>query len=292
MPIKDILLLLDSHPVPTPLSTIEQAVEMGRWLDAHVTALVFELKIESPIGLYWDPIHLGGAFAEETKKSAASAGEVVAAFESLASCRDVAHAHAVVKGCRPLDVSARLVDHAQLYDVTILPHYEKSQIDPEDRIFDIGLQSKNIEAVLFDSGRPVLLLPEQPQRALSGSPERIAIAWDHGRPAARAVGDALPLLRRAERVEIVTITGEKPIHSQSGGRLVQHLAKHGIEAVITERHSHGKPIGEALEAYAIEQAVDLLVMGAYGHSRAREFVLGGATRSVLRRPAVWTLMSH
>src|SRR5689334_17613247 len=134
MPIKDILLLLDSHPVPTAASAIEQAVELGRGLDAHVTALVFELKIESPVGLYWDPLHVGGAFAEESRKSAASAGELVATFESLASRQGVAHAHAIIKGCRPLEVGAHLVDHARLYDLSILPHYEKTQVKPEDRI--------------------------------------------------------------------------------------------------------------------------------------------------------------
>ena len=173
MPIKDILLVLDSHPVPTPVSTIEKAVELSHWLDAHVTALTFALKIESPVGFYWDPLHLGGVFAEETKKSAAAASELVGAFEDLASRRNVAHAHVLVKGCPPLEVGARLVDQARLHDLTILPHYEKSQVKPEDRVFDIGLQTKNVEAVIFDSGRPVLLLPEQPKRELSGSAERI-----------------------------------------------------------------------------------------------------------------------
>jgi nucleotide-binding universal stress UspA family protein len=292
MPIKDILLVLDSHPVPTPFSAIEKAVELGQWLEAHVTALTFALKIESPVGLYWDPLHLGGAFAEETKKSAAAASELVAGFENLTSQRNVAHGHSVVKGCRPLEVGARIVDHARLHDLTILPHYEKSQVKPEDRIFDIGLQTKNAEAAIFDSGHPVLLLPEQAKRALSGSLEKVMIAWDHSRPAARAVGDALPLLRRAKRVHILTVIGEKPIHTSSGTRLIEHLARHGVEAVLSERAAHGKPIGEVLEGYVIEHGVDLLVMGAYGHSRTREFVLGGATRSVLQRPSVWTLLSH
>jgi len=292
MPIKDILLVLDSHPVPTPVATIEKAVELAHWLDAHVTAFTCALKLESPVGLYWDPLHVGGVFVEETKKSVATASELVAAFEGLASRRNVTHAHIVVKDCRPLEVGARLADEARLHALTILPHYEKSQVKLEDRIFDIGLQTKNAEAAIFDSGRAVLLLPEQPKRALSGAPERIAVAWDHSGRAARAVGDALPLLRRAKHVEVVTIIGEKPIGSRSGTRLIEHLARHDIEAVFAERPSHGKPIGDVLEAYAVEHEIDLLVMGAYGHSRAREFVLGGATRSVLHRPAVWTLLSH
>jgi len=284
--------VLDSHPVPTPGSAIEKAVELSRWLDAHLTALTFALKIVSPVGFYWDPLHVSGVFAEETKKSAVAASELLGAFQDLASRRNVAHAHLTVKDCPPLEVSARLVDHARLHDLTILPHYEKSQVNPEDRLFDIGLQTKNAEAAIFESGRAVLLLPERSKRAFSGSPEQVVVAWDHSGPAARAVGDALPLLRRAKRVRVVTVTGEKPIHTRSGARLADHLARHEIEAVFEERPSGGKPIGEALETYALEQEIDLLVMGAYGHSRAREFILGGATRSVLHRPAVWTLLSH
>jgi nucleotide-binding universal stress UspA family protein len=159
-------------------------------------------------------------------------------------------------------------------------------------MFDVGLQARNVEALIFDSGRPVLLLPEEPKRPLSGTPQRIAVAWDHSRPAARALGDALPLLRRAKRVEVVTITDEKPLPARRAAWLIEHLARHEVEAVFEERPSGGKPIGEALETYALEHDIDLLVMGAYGHSRTREFVLGGATRSVLHRPAVWTLLSH
>jgi nucleotide-binding universal stress UspA family protein len=292
MPIKDILLALDSHPVPTPVATIEKAVELTHWLDAHVTAFTYALKVESPVGLYWDPLHVGGAFADESKKSAAAASELVGAFASIASRRNVSHAHIVVKDYPPLEVGVRFADDARLHDLTILPHYEKSQVKPEDRIFDFGLQTRIAEAAIFDSGRAVLLMPEQPKRALSGTPERVAVAWDHSGRAARAVGDALPLLRRAKRVEIVTIVGEKPIGTRSGTRLIEHLARHDVDAVLAEHPSHGKPIGDVLEAYAIEHEIDLLVMGAYGHSRAREFVLGGATRSVLHRPAVWTLLSH
>jgi len=292
MPIKDILLVLDSHPVPTPVSTIEKAVDLSHWLDARVTALTFALKIESPVGFYWDPLHVGGAFAEETRKSASAAGELVAAFESLASRRNVARAHVVVKDCPPLEAGARLADQARLHDLMILPHYERSQVKSEDRVFDIGLQTKNAEAAIFDSGHPVLLLPEQPKRPLSSAPDRIALAWDHSGRAARAVGDALPFLRRAKHVEVVTIMGEKPLRIRSGAQLIEHLARHGIDAVFQEYPSHGKPIGEALEAYAAEREIDLLVMGAYGHSRMREFVLGGATRRMPQRPPVWTLLSH
>jgi nucleotide-binding universal stress UspA family protein len=74
--------------------------------------------------------------------------------------------------------------------------------------------------------------------------------------------------------------------------LSKHLARHGVEVAFEEVHAKGRPIGDTLEAYAIERKADLLVMGAYGHSKLREFILGGATNSVLTRPFVWTLVSH
>ena len=79
---------------------------------------------------------------------------------------------------------------------------------------------------------------------------------------------------------------------RSGVELSKHLARHGAEVVFEEVFAKGRRIGDTLEAYATEHKVDLLVMGAYGHSRMREFILGGATNSVLTRPFTWTLMSH
>src|SRR5205807_2639441 len=121
----------------------------------------------------------------------------------------------------------------------------------------------------------------------------VAVAWDHSRPAARAVSDALPLLRTAKRVLVVTVADEKRLHRpDSGVELCKHLARHGVEVTFDRVQAKGRTIGDVLEAYASGHNVDLLVMGGYGHSRLREFVLGGATRSVLARPFTWTLVSH
>ncbi|MCI3953839.1 MAG: Universal stress protein UspA, partial [Burkholderiales bacterium] len=123
--------------------------------------------------------------------------------------------------------------------------------------------------------------------------DTVAIAWDFSRPAARAVADALPLLERAKRVRVVTVVNEKDIASRrSSAELARHLARHGIDIVLDEFDSMGRRIGAALEAYVASRNADLLVMGAYGHSRVREFILGGATRSMLARPPVPVFLSH
>lgn len=146
---------------------------------------------------------------------------------------------------------------------------------------------------MFESGRPVLLLPEGTSRELSTSFDTIVVAWDHSRPATRAVADALPLLKAAKRVHVVTVVDEKRLAKpRSGVELSKHLARHGVEVAFEEVHAKGRPIGDTLEAYSVERKADLLVMGAYGHSRVREFILGGATNSVLTRPFTWTLVSH
>lgn len=141
-------------------------------------------------------------------------------------------------------------------------------------------------------GRPVLVLPEAPTRA-EISLDVIGVAWDFSRPAARAVADALPLLQGAKTVRVVTVTNEKTIETRrSGGELARHLACHGVDVVREEEDAGGRSIGEALEAYADACKLDVLVMGAYGHSRMRDFILGGATKSIVARPPLPVLLAH
>jgi nucleotide-binding universal stress UspA family protein len=103
----------------------------------------------------------------------------------------------------------------------------------------------------------------------------------------------LPVLAKARRVHVVTITNEKAIDTgRSLGELGRHLARHGVEAALESVDAAGRGIGQALESFVRAHGADLLVMGAYGHSRVREFVLGGATKSILARPPVPTLLSH
>ena len=103
----------------------------------------------------------------------------------------------------------------------------------------------------------------------------------------------MPILERAKRVCILTVANEKRIDTRrSGVELAKHLARHGIDIVLDEVDAEGRKIGEMLEAHVTYRNADLLVMGAYGHSRIREFVLGGATKSMLARPPVPLFLSH
>jgi nucleotide-binding universal stress UspA family protein len=286
MPTRDVLFPMLSYPVATATGSIESAVRLAAGLGAHIVGLTCELDIQSPVGLYADPVNVGGRLAAERRKSAANARDLIAAFDDLcarqgAMQHGATYQHAV-EHCAPNEVAKILVDHARLRDLSIFP------INPAEE----GQRSL-VEALIFESGRPVLLLPEGATRQLPSSFDTIAVAWDHSRPAARAVADALPLLRTAKRVLVVTVADEKRLHRpDSGVELCKHLARHGVEVTFDRVQAKGRAIGDALEAYASGHNVDLLVMGGYGHSRLREFVLGGATRSVLARPFTWTLVSH
>ena len=121
----------------------------------------------------------------------------------------------------------------------------------------------------------------------------VAVAWDFSRAAARAVSDAMPLLEKAKKVRIVTVTNEKKLDSKhSSEALAKNLARHGIDVVLDKVDADGRRIGEVLEAYTVSHQVDVLVMGAYGHARWREFILGGATKSLLSKPPLPILFSH
>jgi nucleotide-binding universal stress UspA family protein len=101
------------------------------------------------------------------------------------------------------------------------------------------------------------------------------------------------MLQAAKHVYVVTVVDEKRLHRpRSGVELCKHLARHGVEVTFDQIQAKSRSIGDALEAHVTERNIDLLVMGGYAHSRLREFILGGATRSVLTRPFTWTLVSH
>ncbi len=144
--------------------------------------------------------------------------------------------------------------------------------------------------MLFGAGAPLLLVPEDWR---GNSSVRLAIvAWDGSRAAARAVHDALPLLCAAEAVEIVCVQGEKDLGESAAVELQRHLARHCKAVSVAILPHSGGGVAAALREHARRRDAHLLVMGAYGHSRLREFVLGGATREMLTHIATPTLMSH
>ena len=153
-----------------------------------------------------------------------------------------------------------------------------------------GALAPAIEAALFASGRPLLLAPAGEPATLGGT---VAVAWDGGTAAARAVALALPLLRRAGRVVILAAENPAPGRAADPARLSANLARHGVSALIHPLSPAGRGISRALLDAALEEGADVMVMGAYGHSRVREMVWGGVTRDILREPPpLSVLLAH
>lgn len=146
------------------------------------------------------------------------------------------------------------------------------------------------EALIFGSGRPTLLLPEH--RMLTAL-NHVAIAWDGSRVAARAVGDAMPLLRKAGKVTVLTLAGEEALHhADAAERLARGLEAKSISAHAFVIRQASAGAGTVLQEQALERSADLLVIGGFGHSRMRDFVLGGATQTLLSDLALPALVSH
>jgi nucleotide-binding universal stress UspA family protein len=173
-----------------------------------------------------------------------------------------------------------LPEEARLADLVVLSQDETAR--------DLG--ATGIEAVLFGSGRALLLAPKSEPTSVGTT---VAIAWDGGRAASRAVAAAMPLLSHADRVLI--LSGDHPALGRASdpNRLAESLACHGITAVSHGVTAGGQHMSKVLMRSAVELGCDMLVMGAYGHSRFREMVLGGVTRGVLDAPVdLPILMAH
>lgn len=145
------------------------------------------------------------------------------------------------------------------------------------------------ESLVFGAGRPVVLLPSEIDIAAF---DHIAIAWDGSRVAARAVADARPFLARASRVSVLSVVDEKPLTTGDGEKLAASLQQAGINAEAVTVKGGGKAIAATLQENARERGCGLLVMGGYGHSRIRDFVMGGATEGVLKALTMPVMLSH
>ena len=173
----------------------------------------------------------------------------------------------------------RAAIEARYFDLVLVPWSEES----------LGAQNM-AQAIVFGSGRPTILVPPA---ACPGTLDHIAVAWDASRVAARALGDALPLLAKGGRVSVLTVQGDKALTgSNLANALASSLEKRGVSAKPIEVTLGQKTIAEALQDTALSEHAQLLAMGGFGHSRIRDFILGGATNGVLAQLKLPTLISH
>jgi nucleotide-binding universal stress UspA family protein len=281
MSYKDLLVVLDSDA--TSRGRIELAAALAERFSAHLVGL-YPLPVpEAPRHLgYYDPALLDPFFRELREKAREVSEKEREAFEHAASLRGLSAEWRVVAEGPEADPAL----HARYVDLTIL-----GQLDPDRS--DADIIRPRPEHVTLASGRPILVIP------YAGHFEtvwrRVLIGWNATREATRAVNDAMPLLAAAEVVTVLTIDAREgpDAHGElPGADISLHLARHGVKAEIERTVSAGIPAGDVLLSRAADLGADLLVLGAYGHSRVRELLLGGATRSILRSMTVPVLMSH
>jgi nucleotide-binding universal stress UspA family protein len=181
-------------------------------------------------------------------------------------------------------VSSIVATKARFADLVLLPHPYGKESAPEAEAV--------LEAALFDGAAPVLLLPGTLLPETLG--KRVVIAWNQGREAMAAVRRALPLLRKADLVNIVVVDPPAygPERSDPGGALCQMLVRHGVKAEVSVLARTMPRVSDVLVRHIRDQNADILVMGAYGHSRFREAILGGATRDMLELAQVPVFLAH
>ena len=281
MSYKDLLVVLASDAASR--RRIGVAAALAERFAAHLVGL-YPLPVpEVPRHLgYYDPTLLDPFFHELRQRAQEASDKEREAFEHAANLRGLSAEWRVVAEGPESDPAL----HARYVDLTIL-----GQLDPDRG--DLELIRPRPEQVTFASGRPVLIVPYAGHFETIG--HRVLIGWNASREATRAVNDAMPLLAAADVVTVLTIDAREgpDAHGElPGADISLHLARHGVKAEIERTVSAGIPAGEVLLSRAADLGADLLVIGAYGHSRVRELLLGGATRSILRSMTLPVLMSH
>jgi nucleotide-binding universal stress UspA family protein len=275
--IKDILLNLTVGAARDP--AVNYAASVATTFDAHLAAIAFAYEPVVP------PTIMGGIPASfidsQRAESEKAAAQAVARFTEVANRRGLSAEQRVVSEslAGAADLFART---ARRCDLSILTQAEPDKMAPEELI---------IEAALFESGRPVLVVPYIQEAELTL--DQVMVCWDGTRTAARAIGDAMPFLTRAKRIEIVIVANDPGKSDElPGADLGQHLARHKLTVDVKRIVAPDGDVGSTLLSHAADSGANLMVMGGYGHSRLREFVLGGVTRGVLEAMTVPVLMSH
>jgi nucleotide-binding universal stress UspA family protein len=255
------------------------AISLAEAFNAHVTGVAF--AYDPP----WPPAitDLGGAdiLRSLLDRNREEARSTVAKFEAAAKRSQLSCQALVPESSLPgaTDAFANL---ARAYDLAVL----KQSSGDED-----VTSQQMIEATLFNSGRPILIVPYIQKAGFSV--KRVLVCWDGSRAAARASGDSLPLIAKANNVQVLTVvTGKFDENDVSGADISEHLARYKLRTELSRLPAPDIDVTSAILSHAADVNADLIVMGGYGHSRLRDFVLGGATRGILQSMTAPILMSH
>ena len=255
------------------------AISVADAFEAHVLGVAF----------VYDPVIPGSVMGgippefieSQRRESEKQVRQAIARFEQAAKRVGVAYE------TRTLNASIagaadRLGHLARRFDLAIVGQPERERAAAAE-VVD--------EGVLFDSGRPVIFVPYIQKSGLKL--DRVMLCWDGSRAATRAINDAMPFLEKAKQVELVIVSSKAgKANELTGADMGQHLARHGLKVEVKRITSPDIDVTSTILSYAADSSADMIVMGGYGHSRLREFILGGVTRGLLETMTVPTLMSH
>ena len=271
-------------------AALSTALIAARIWNAHVTALHVRVDSRDVAPLAGEG--LSGAMIEEMmsateKESSERAQAVRAMFEHVGAQYEVTVGEARFGAANATasfaSVTGREEDlvaqQARLADLTIVPHPEAGE--------DVS-SSDALHAVLFDSGRPVLISPQAPPTSIGA---RICLAWNGTAESAASVWAALPWLRKAQVVRVLS-ADEYQRRGPGAADLLAYLALHGVTGELGTFRPHDRDVGAGLLKATMDFGADLLCMGAYSHSRLRQLILGGVTRHVLEHATIPVMMTR
>jgi len=255
------------------------AISIAETFAAHAAAIAFSYEPVIP------PTIMGGIPAsfieEQLSENEKAARDAVTRFDAAAKRAGISYESHVFEASIT-GAADRFGAMARRFDLSVIAQAEPEKLAPEEII---------IEGALFGSGRPIVVVPYIQKGGLTL--DRVMVAWDAGRNAARAIADALPFLAKAKAIDVVIVASERPKSDEvPGADIGQHLARHGLKVDVKRIVATDTEIADTLLSHAADTGADFMVMGGYGHSRLREFVLGGATRGVLSSMTIPVLMSH
>lgn len=272
---KDIIVILDGTK-ETGIC-LESAEKIAKKLDSRLTGLYQERTID--FGFFGEPmsVELIDTLHEQFSKEKDKVEKKFIAFSKSTS---ISSKLSII----PPNVVNGLFNHTSMSDLIITSQGDRSQ--------GSTTASADLDHLLMGSRRPVLVIPYIGASATIGS--NVLVAWDGSVEAGRAVHDSLPILKKANKVTIYSIQDRDVIDTELGGAdIAEHLAHHDVNIeVVSDPKSDDLKVGEQLLSRVADLGIDMMVMGAYGHSRYREMILGGVTRTILSSMTVPVLLAH
>ena len=276
--IKDIIVHLEHQAERDPARDF--AVTIAEIFDAHLAAVAFAYAPDFPGYVMLEiPPDIAAQMIAESEKAALAAIE---RFEAAARRSLISAEHRLLK---PVGASAPAVlsTLARRFDLGVFMQSEPNGVDNDDMI----------EASLFESGRPLIVVPYIQKDGLKL--DHVVCCWDGSRAATRAINDGLPLLVKATTVDLLIVLNEKTDTSPNeirGAEMAKHLARHDVKVQIVTVPAADIDVTNAILSYVADVSGTLIVMGGYGHAKLREMILGGVTRGMLQSMTVPVFMSH